>query len=495
MTPATLSRKVSADADIDTIRIALDSLPEGTSHGTAPPPSQLYLPPSHRKALDPNVLLVTGVRGSGKTFWWSALQEPSIRELLEQLHGRLAPIARSEVLAGFGVTEAPSEYPGRDEIQIMIGGGVEPRTVWRTVHSRHLADSCHPLRRLDSWMERAEYVEKRPEEIARLLRDCDDRLDSQGKYSLVLFDALDRSADDWSAAFQLIRGLLSHALEMRSYRRLRAKVFLRSDQADEAKVADFPDASKIFSSAAQLAWPRSALYGMLWQYLGNGAHGDTLRRRLEEGDWPVVDFEGTQIFTVPSPLIADEEIQRQRFHSVIAGPWMGRGPRRGFPYTWIPNHLGDADGMVSPRSFIEALRVAATHTSDRHPGHACALHYDSMKHGVREASKIRVRELREDYPWVEHLLNPLSGLVVPCEFKEIETVWETKEILEQLRDQIGQNEVKLPPRSIDRGSTGVRRDLESLGVLRRLRDGRVDIPDVFRIGYGFGRKGGVKPVA
>jgi hypothetical protein len=54
--------------------------------------------------------------------------------------------------------------------------------------------------------------------------------------------------------------------------------------------------------------------------------------------------------------------------------------------------------------------------------------------------------------------------------------------------------VKLPPRHIDQGPDGVRRDLEALRVFYRLLDGRVNIPDVFRVGYGLGRKGGVKPV-
>ena len=38
----------------------------------------------------------------------------------------------------------------------------------------------------------------------------------------------------------------------------------------------------------------------------------------------------------------------------------------------------------------------------------------SVKHGVREASKIRVRELSEDYPWVDRFLGPLKGISVPC---------------------------------------------------------------------------------
>jgi hypothetical protein len=59
---------------------------------------------------------------------------------------------------------------------------------------------------------------------------------------------------------------------------------------------------------------------------------------------------------------------------------------------------------------------------------------------------------------------------------------------------VAPDEVKLPPRHVDQGPDGVRRDLESLGIFLRLHDGRVHIPDVFRVGYGLGRKGGVRPI-
>ena len=63
-------------------REALATLPEGTSHGESPEPEHVYLPPSHVKAMDPNTLLVTGMRGAGKTFWWSALQDRGVRQLV-----------------------------------------------------------------------------------------------------------------------------------------------------------------------------------------------------------------------------------------------------------------------------------------------------------------------------------------------------------------------------------------------------------------------------
>lgn len=422
----------------------------------------------------------------------SALQDRTIRALL----GRVVPgspwAEDSETRPGFGVIEAPGNYPGPDELGKMLKGGIAPRTVWRTVHARHVAGGEHALAGLDSWRARALYVQENPDVVSRLFHARDEQLQQRGAYSLVVFDGLDRSANEWPDVLRLIRGLLRHALDMRSLRRLRAKVFLRSDQADERQLATFPDASKVFSSSAELTWPRRDLYGMLWQCLANGAHGEQLRAWMAEGEWQTVESGDKAIFRVPALLGGDEGMQRERFHGVT-GPWMGTDHRRGFPYTWIPNHLADSDGVVSPRSFLTALRAAANDTAERYPDHEYALHYESVKRGVQEASRVRVRELREDYPWVDRLFGPLARIVVPCEFDFIEKAWLQEGTLNRLSDEIAEEDVKLPPRNIDRGPWGVREDMESLGIFRRLEDGRVDVPDVYRVGYGLGRKGGARP--
>ena len=289
--------------------------------------------------------------------------------------------------------------------------------------------------------------------------------------------------------YRTVRGLLQTVLDMRAYRRLRAKVFLRSDQVDEGRIADFPDASKILSSSVELEWPRRELYALLWQLLAHGDFGETFR--WAPAQWrPTLDHQ--RVLFVSRREIADEVIQREWFHD-LAGPWMGKDRRRGFPYTWIPNHLGDTKGRVSPHSFLAALGMAAKDTQERHWDHAYALHYDSIKRGMQEASRRRVQEVLEDYPWIENVMRPLGGMVVPCRFEEVRERWEP-DVLGGLNEQVKNEDVKLPPSRLDEGAAGVRENLETLGVFQRMRDGRVNIPDVFRVGYGLGRRGGVKPV-
>ena len=413
------------------------------------------------------------MRGAGKTFWWSALQDPYVRGLVGEQAGRL-PSRDTTVLnentvvrAGFGERPALDRYPNKDVVVRMMKAGVDPRTIWRTVQAWQLLESCeedHPLRQYSSWEERTRYVANHPEATERFFQDRDDEFEWKGIYFLILFDALDRCADEWSDMYRAIRGLLQTTLELRSYRWLRAKVFLRSDQAEESKVVDFPDSSKVLAAAVELNWPRHELYGLLWHCLVNGASSDVFHRLLAENPWTPTIVNDQKLYAVPRQLVADESRQREAF-SAISGPFMGRDRRRGIPYTWITNHLEDTRGRASPRSFLAALRTAAADTTNRQPEHGYALHYESIKRGVREASRIRIRELQEDYPWVHTVLESLKGMVVPCTFDAIAGQWRRDRILERLASDVSRDGRSLPPQCMERGTDGVRDDSRVPGRL------------------------------
>ena len=475
------------------VRAALEALPSEASSGEVPTVADVYFPQSHLKALQPDVAVVTGMRGAGKTFWWTALQEKAVRELIGRRYQRTGVSDNTVLRTGFGLRPAIDEYPSKDVLRALLENGPDARMIWRTVLAWQLAPPTHPLRQQEDWPDRTGYVQHNPEQIDRLFAEQDTQLGREGRHCIVICDALDRSTDDWRTVYRIIRGLLQTALDMRAYRRLRVKMFLRTDQFNPAAIGDFPDASKLLSSAVELSWPRKELYGLLWHLLGNAERPpEQVRELISGGQSDLLTLDHDNTWQVPSSLVFEEAGQRQAFHA-IAGEWMGRDRRRGFPYTWIPNHLGDAEGNVSPRSFIAALRAAAEDSRQQHPHHEYALHYESIKRGVQQASRIRVAELREDYPWVDRLLQDLQGATVPCPFEDIEWRWKQNKTLTRLDEDIEQQEVKLPPRRFAEGAEGVRADLESLNVFQRTHDRRVNIPDVFRVGYGLGRRGGVRP--
>lgn len=152
--------------------------------------------------------------------------------------------------------------------------------------------------------------------------------------------------------------------------------------------------------------------------------------------------------------------------------------------------MADGRRRTSPRSFLAAIRSAAEDSYERHSEHSFPLHYESIKRGVQKASEIRVSELAEDYPWVRTLMNPLGGLSVPCSFDAVEQRW-----IDKFGESLGSIKFeRLPPEHYDNGWLGVREDLESLGIFESMKDGRVNMPDLYRVGFGLGRRGGVRPV-
>lgn len=468
------------------------AVPDDTSlHGEKPELRHTYLPATHVKALRPDTMLVVGIRGAGKSFWWSALQQEELRNAI----GSQTGITKETLISkGFGVTPAPDDYPGKDTISALVKK-FDSRKIWQTIVLKHIGGEWLPsaFTALSTWEDRVAWVKESPEVIERCLYEANKDLDKLNRHHLVLFDALDRTADDWKTMHDLVRGLLQVVLDFRSYSRIRLKVFVRPDQIEDPMVTTFPDSSKVLNQKVDLYWPRNELYGLFWHYLANEPDcGNHFREECEKIT-SVIWSERGGIWSVPELLRNDEDKQRELFHA-MTGPWMGRDKRRGFPYTWLPNHLGDARRQVSPRSFLAALRHIA---QGGRAEHNYPLHYESIKRGVQEASKIRVNEIQEDYPWVRKLMEPLKGYSVPCPFDEIDKAWKRGDAIGQLAANImfSEDVVRLPPTHIHDGPEGVMKDLINLGLFELISDGRINLPDVYRVGYGIGRRGGVKPVA
>lgn len=478
MTPAMLRRAL------------IEGLPEVQAQdGTAPAAAQVYVPNAHARALALDCSLVIGARGVGKTFWWEALRRGEVRS---RLAGTVKSIDNVTVGTGFGIGVSINDAPDRETFARLIApeSGFTAYDVWRTVCVRWIGRLLDLPRPSQSWRESVRAVSSDPEIYACLLEQANKVLGEQAHHGLLIFDALDRTSNDWRTTDPIVRDLLRFALDLRSYQYLHAKVFLRQDQFEGRSVKDFTDASKLLATRVELTWGSLDLNGLLWQYLLN-TPADISR--------PIVDLltelgcpinADADVREVPQRLRHDESLQKAAF-ARLAGQYMGRDRRRGIPYTWIVSHLSDSQGRASPRSFLAALRHAAVNTSENHPEHTTALHYDAIKEGVRAASGIRVDEMAEDYPWIRHLMQPLRGMSVPCSFDNVATAWSTAKVL----DQLGTSEDRLPPEHLDQGPEGVREDLEKLGLLQRMRDGRVNMPDLYRVGFGLGRRGGVKPAA
>jgi hypothetical protein len=475
-------------------RAIVDALPSDTSlHGEVPEQRNVYVPSSHVKALRLECNLVIGARGVGKTFWSAALGAERIRALLGTAIRQYPRI--SEVRTGFGERPALDAYPDSDVMVDLLKRKFESYHVWRGVVGRWLGDLLSREIPRQSWEVTVDWVRSDPEAFARLLEQANAGFEAKHGNGLIVFDALDRAGSDWHTTDKIVRDLLRVVLSMKRVPRLHAKVFLREDQFEGRGIADFPDASKLLATRVELAWASHDLHGLLWHYLCNApeANGVLMRNVYERvvGEMPEIRQE---VRVLQDEARRDGPTQRRLFVE-LAGEWMGRDRRRGIPYTWSVGHLADGRGRTSPRSFLAAIRAAAEDTLERYPDHSRPLHYESIKRGVQKASEIRVSELAEDYPWVRKLMEPLRGLTVPCPFEQIESRWK-EELAAYPSDTVFKSlsNMRLPPEHYESGWNGVRQDLEGLGIFELMKDGRVNMPDLYRVGFGLGRRGGVKPI-
>lgn len=500
------------DPPLEALRHALDAIPEEVAHhGTEPPPPKtVYVVPGHESALNPDVVLVVGDRGTGKSFWSAALNGETTRTLIGRQMRRLG-LDRVHVAWGYSSAIDNRQHPSRRVLRDLLIQRFEPEEIWRTVILWQLTERFdHPyFESTASWAERTTRLRENVEAGEQLLFEFNRRLHERGERYLVVFDALDRLGGDWGQIRKLLNGLLRVALELREYRTIRIKLFLRPDMWEDKRVWSFPDSSKLTHNAVVLEWRRADLYGLFWHHLGNDEQsGCAFRNWVEHthGErFEMIEISGERVHVLPERLRTREDVQEALLNA-IASPFMGQNRRRGKTYSWLPTHLADAKGQISPRSFLLALKEAYLATERQNTGGSVLLHYEGIKRGVQKASSIRLRELREDYPWIDQILEPLQGITVPVTVAELRARWREAAVVEKIRSQAGAQGMddeagpELPPHALDAVPEGQSKEdslLEAaieIGMMRRAVDGRINIPDLFRVAAGIGRRGGVPPI-
>ena len=462
-----------------------------------PKPAEIYIPQLHNKALLPEVSIVEGMRGAGKSFWTAVLANDGTRALVSGV-ANIQRLSHLVVRVGFGLALENESFPTKILIASLLSQGCTPDDIWRSVLLRHVLKVLEkPCPFKDGVDAAANWVKLNRDHADRFLAECDRDLAQQDKVLLLLFDSLERLADDWVSIRKILSAALQLGLECRTRRAIRCKFFLRPDMVEEDdEIWRFADSSKLLHGKGELAWRPNDLFGLILLHLANSVSvGPAFREsimREEHIQWREVD----NVYPLPRELTAGEQPLR-RIVEALAGPWVGTSAKRGFTFTWIPTHLADAKGRFSPRSILLAFRHAAQWTEEHDPNHKTALHYQGIQHGVVEASKIRINEIKEDYPWVGPLLEALKGASVPLTTDELTVRWTESCIKSSLK--AAQQMEKLPPRrySNDPHRRGDMQalvdDLVELAVFYRTEDRRINMPDIFRVGFGVKRKGGVKP--
>lgn len=470
--------------------LLIEALNSPQDADTAPPDLHtMFTPSSHREALAPDVTVVRGARGTGKTFWAKALTDPVLRDVAARSYF-MPRLGQTEVITAFGLEGGDEPvFPGKRAIASLVrhfgadDDDLQPKDLWSAVVLTAL--KVPQVLATDSWLERIRWTARNGELFDAALRRANRELREQGKTLILLFDRLDHLHSDRAQLDRLLGGLLEVALELRlSTNTLRAKIFVRPDMYDSAPRA-FADASKLDANAADLAWSRENLYGLLFHRLGNHTSPQAEAFRAGTGTWR--EEEGR--FIAPVEVLADQK-EQERIFVTLAGPFMGSDRRKGHTYTWVPNHLQDGLGRISPRTLLSTLRKAAELTAEKWAGHPLPLHYDAIRESLSHAAGVRVRELEDDIGWAALAVGLLNGSQVPMEPSAVHYAWSSQGFTSKLGEVLAQGKGSSPRNADDPFALAA--ELKELGVVTYRTNGSIDLPDIYRLKFGIGRKGGVK---
>jgi hypothetical protein len=321
------------------------------------------------------------------------------------------------------------------------------------------------------------------EKAEAALRQADNYFSSQRLQFMLVFDALDRLASNWATIRPLTEGILRLTLSMSGYRALRAKVFMRTDQAKDDVLFRFPDASKMLATRVDLAWHATELYGLLFGILRRSSSAGEAFARLAE----TALGHGTNVENIEDPE------QQMAVFRHLAGEYMGSDRRRGRTYTWLIDHLADAFHETTPRSFLITLQRAA---STRNKPAATVIDHYGIREGVQQASEVRVNQLQEDYPWIRTVLEDLEGLEVPCPPNSFIDRWRNRKTVDSITSITTHNErpgpIELEQPGTDQAAA-LLEALKNIGVVEERSEHRINMPDIFRVAAKMKRRGGVRP--
>ncbi|WP_186020407.1 ATP-binding protein [Burkholderia gladioli] len=477
----------------DIVREQFRGLDPSASHELSVPPSvgEVYTPADHESALDVDRPLVVGDRGMGKTFWTSALADPTARNFLAQVYPRLM-LDKCDIHVGFAGVDMARDGAISQEVfsQMETRDGHPAELIWRAVIYRAasaVAQIGAPIH--GSFASLLQWAAADAERFQNSLRQLDDSVSKSGRRLVILFDALDRLGTDWVEIRRRSTALMRVALTFRSYTGIRLKVFMRTDQASDPSMFAFPDASKLTQSRVNLLWERRDLFGLAYSRL---LLAPPVREAFGQICAEAVGLTFPQGSDMPSRMKYDEAMQQEIF-TAMAGPYMGSDWRKGRTYAWLHNHLADAHGRVSPRSFLVALRAAA---SQRPEPISKVFEPRGLQTGVQAASEARVSQLAEEFSWITAALAPLADLRVPASQEAFLSRWEESETADAIAAAASRDGY-LAPMEFGEQSGGARSEqlleaLQRIGVAETRPDGRINMPDIFRVASKLLRKGGIR---
>jgi hypothetical protein len=446
----------------------------------------------HLRVLEPEVVLVVGPRGAGKTEIARVLTDANLASAIaECAKGVRLPTGSAKWLMAYPRGSEVFDAKGlRTFIQSCANDNIQPASeLWFAYLLRVLKDclddqardELKQVLRLQGGDIDGNYkaFQEAGQQPLLALDRLDEGLQRDNQFIFITYDELDTlGGADWGAMEAGIRGLVAFwASYARRWRRIRAKIFLRSDLYERFATAGGADLAKLAANRVDLAWSDADLYAMLLKRIVNASpdlktYVQSINSRIE---WQKNDALGEM------PKLTTWQDARPVVERMF-GPYMGANKKKGLVYRWLLDHVRDGRGRALPRPFVRLIEEGANlelqeRRSLREPR---LLEPSSIRRSLDRVSDEHVAHARDEWPWLDAVKVRLKGQLVPWERE--------RDLLKLLRFDAAASSDKKPPFD-DRELLDY---LIEVGILRRRSDGRVDAPDLFLHGLGLLRKGGVR---
>ncbi|MCP4545976.1 MAG: hypothetical protein GY835_05860, partial [bacterium] len=364
----------------------------------------------HVKAFDPDVVLVVGDRGTGKSELFNAVFGYQLITAL----ARYAPDARlppnqAGRTAWVQAHPVHKDFPDPLGLRRCLSDDETALKLWFAYLVRilepHLDDEA--IRELVAVLRPPGGS---PGEVLRAfdaaqdapllaLDRLDEKLSREDRWIFVGYDELDTVGGfDWQKMVQAIRGLTAFwAGYSRRWRRLRAKIFLRTDLFRRHADVGGADLAKLAANRAELTWSDRNLLTMLVKRIANTSEelltycrGSRARIRFEKPD--------PELGHVPD--LREAEDARPLIHRMV-GPYMGTDFRKGRTERWILDHLRDARGHAPPRALVRLIELAAGKERGKpRVTPPRLLHPISLRQALDDVSHDHVEQaINNEWPW------------------------------------------------------------------------------------------------
>lgn len=455
-------------------------------------PRTYYPVPEHSKVLDPDVVLIVGDRGAGKSELFRAINSGLVGSIARGATAtRLPPVGeRTTWRAGFPLH---TDFPDQASLRAFAAAHESDRDatqeLWFAYLTRVLLaldpappDEFNHLRlapggALDIILEQ---FRSQRQQALLYVDTADRRARDQDRWMFVSYDELDTIAGSaWTAMGTIVRGLVSFwANYARRWQRIRAKIFLRTDIFRRHTEILGADISKLAANRAELSWSDRHLYAMLAKRIANTSRDlltycQAARIRGEDDK---------QLGWIPSLARSDDA---RPFIERLAGKYMGANMNKGATFYWLLDHLRDGRNKIAPRALVRLIEKSASHELDvRRATPPRLLHHTSIRRALDDVSREHVLEVNtSELPWLPGVRDRIRRQLVPLGRREAE------KLLERDFDEPWGDDDSVHPPAGD--AHELVEYLLELGVLRERSDGRLDCPDLYRAGLELQGKGGV----